>query len=127
MSGEAGQVATARCHCGRLLRAAKSVSRGFGPRCWAKIAAATRSTDLSAFSAAQAAKAAEAIEQLAVVPLSRPGIYGHVSGDGTATYVVDTREQSCTCKAGQNGRRCYHLAAGLILDGAAPARRRTAA
>jgi hypothetical protein len=61
---------TAKCICGRTLRAAKSVKLGYGPR---------------------------------------------VSSDGTATYETNTAAQSCTCKAGQRGIRCYHLAAAEIL------------
>jgi len=46
-----------------------------------------------------------------------------VSGDGVTVYLTDAIEGSCTCKAGANGRCCYHLAAALILQAAAPVRK----
>ncbi len=79
--------------------------------------------DLSGFKAWQVTKATEAIEEQAVVPSSRPGLYASVSGDGVTVYLTDAIERSCTCKAGANGRLCYHLAAALILQAAAPARK----
>ena len=49
-------------------------------------------------------------------------MYAANSSDGAATYVVSVTDQTCTCKAGLNGRICYHLAAAQILT-AATARR----
>lgn len=85
--------------------------------------AAAETADLAAWHGWQIDKAAEAIEQGAVVPLSREGIYAVVSSDGVTTYLVDAIEQSCTCKAAANGRRCWHLAAVAIVDAAAITRR----
>ena len=112
--------------CGRRLTAAASIGAGYGRVCRSRIAQAAQVADLSAFHAWQAKKAREAIEMRAVVPSSRTGLYVAVSGDGTTVYLVDVLEGSCTCKAAANGRRCYHLAAALILVAAAPAVRRAA-
>jgi len=89
----------------------------------ARIAVAAQVADLAGFHDWQVDKARETIEVQAIVPLSRPGLYAAVSGDGVTVYLVDAREGSCTCKAAANGRRCYHLAGALILAAAAPARK----
>ncbi|MCK2219717.1 helix-turn-helix domain-containing protein [Actinomadura sp. ATCC 31491] len=61
--------------------------------------------------------ARDAIEQGAILPTSRPGIYTAVSSDGTTHYLV--AEESCTCPAGTKGRyRCYHRAAVALLEAA---------
>jgi Family of unknown function (DUF6011) len=109
--------------CGRVLTAAASVSRGLGRTCRARIAAAAQVADLSEFHGWQVDKAREAIEQGAVVPSSRQGLYAAVASDGVLTYLVDAHERSCTCRAAANGHRCYHLADALILDAASIARR----
>ncbi len=63
----------------------------------------------------QVEKATELLEQGGIVAISsRPGRYRAVSGDGTVTYLVDAVARSCTCKAGERGVRCYHLAAALM-------------
>ena len=108
---------TAKCICGRTLRAAKSVARGYGPRCWAKIQEAAKVVDLAAYKANQIAKAAELIELRAIIRTA-PATFAAVSSDGTATYETNAAAQSCTCKAGQRGIRCYHLAAAQILNAA---------
>jgi hypothetical protein len=62
-------------------------------------------------------KAREAIEQRAILPTSRPGMWTAVSSDGTTTYLVHAA--GCTCKAGQTGRLCWHRCAVAILTAAA--------
>ncbi|HMH94175.1 MAG TPA: DUF6011 domain-containing protein [Streptosporangiaceae bacterium] len=110
-----------RClRCGRLLTAQASVSRGYGRTCRARITAAAEAADLTAFKAEQVEKAREAIADGAVIPTSRPAVYAVSSTDGTLVYITDAYAQTCTCKAGANGRRCWHLAATLVLDAAAP-------
>ena len=71
----------------------------------------------------QHAKMAELIEDGGIVPVSRPGVYAAASSDGSTVYVADVNAATCTCKAGQNGRACYHLHAALVLNAAIPARR----
>jgi SWIM zinc finger len=64
------------------------------------------------------AKMTELIEDGGIVPVSRPGVYAATSSDGSTVYVVSVNDGTCTCKAGQNGRDCYHLSAALVLDAA---------
>lgn len=124
MTSTTGHQHQALClRCGRPLRAVRSVSDGFGRWCKARVREAAGTADLSAFHGWQIDKAREAIEQQAIVPSSRKGLYAAVSGDGTTVYLVDAIEVSCTCKAGANGRSCYHLAGALILWASAPARK----
>lgn len=75
--------------------------------------------NLDNFKPVQVDKAREAIEQGAVIPTSRSGLYFAVSSDGTTHYLVDQAERSCTCPAGARGVRCYHLASAEILTAAA--------
>lgn len=108
--------------CGRKLTAAKSRREGYGAVCKRRIrdAAATVVAPDE-----QMAKAAELIDDGGIVPVSRPGMYAATSSDGTTIYVIDVNAGACTCKAGQHGRYCYHLAAAQILT-AATLRRRAA-
>lgn len=76
--------------------------------------------DLGIYKAEQIEKALEAIEQQAILPTSRPGMFTAVSSDGSTTYL--THACGCGCRAGQRGIRCWHRAAVAILT-AAPARR----
>lgn len=112
---------TANCHrCGRRLTSSASVARGYGRTCRAKVREAAKVVDLTEYKAFQAAKAEELIEQGGIVPTARPALYLAVSSDGTSRYMVDATEHSCSCPAGDKGRRCYHLLAADILTAAAP-------
>lgn len=82
--------------------------------------AITVEVDLDIFKPEQVEKAREAVEQRAILPTSRPGLFTTVSSDGSTTYL--THAAACTCRAGQRGIRCWHRAAVAILE-AAPARR----
>jgi hypothetical protein len=116
----------ARClrpGCGRKLTSVKSVACGYGPVCRRRIREAEQAAELGNFHDWQLAKAREAIEQKAVIPSTREGLYASVSSDGVTVYLTDARDGSCTCKAAANGRRCYHIAAALILDAAQLKRR----
>lgn len=108
----------ARCtRCGRKLTAVKSVSAGYGRTCKAKIAKAAKVIDLAEYKAFQVAKAAELIELRAIVRTA-PALYLAVSSDGSVNYEVNQAEHRCSCKAGERGIRCYHLAAADILAAA---------
>jgi ribosomal protein L37AE/L43A len=121
------QTSPPRClRCRRRLTARASVGAGYGRTCRARIAEGAQVADLATFHPWQIEKAREAIEQQAIVPLSRPGLFAAVSGDGSTTYLVDTLKASCTCRAAAHGRACYHLAGALILHAAAPALSRAA-
>lgn len=72
---------------------------------------------LDAWKPAQIDKARELIEQGGIIPSSRRvGIYTAVSSDGTTTYLVHSA--TCSCPAGQRGRKCYHTAAVALLEAA---------
>jgi hypothetical protein len=101
-----------RCmRCGRTLR----VSTGYGPKCRAKVRQAVAVADAKP---EQRDKALELITDGGIVPTSRPGVFAAVSSDGTAVYVADATQGTCTCKAGQHGRLCYHLTAAQVLTAA---------
>lgn len=110
---------SAKClRCGRVLRSAKAIADGRGRTCQRKVRealAAIAATELAIYTAAQVANAAEAIADGAIVPADeiRPGLYVIVSSAGTDRYL--TGPTSCTCKASQYGKPCYHRAAALIL------------
>ncbi|MET8864713.1 helix-turn-helix domain-containing protein [Nonomuraea sp. NPDC004580] len=81
----------------------------------------TATADLDDFKPNQVDKARELIEQGAILPTSRKGMYSAVSSDGTTHYLVHA--SGCTCPAGQRGKhQCYHRAAVALLA-AVPARR----
>lgn len=110
----ATQTTTKCLRCGRTLRSAKSIAAGYGPTCAARIAQAAKVIDLAAYKANQIAKAAELIELKAIVRTTAT-TFAVVSSNGADTYETDTYRQTCTCKAGERGLRCYHLAAAQIL------------
>jgi hypothetical protein len=83
----------------------------------AKIAKAAKVVDLAEYKAFQVAKAQELIELRAIVRTA-PALYLAVSSDGSVNYEVNTAAHSCSCKAGERGLRCYHLAAADILAAA---------
>jgi hypothetical protein len=111
---------TARClRCGRKIRSAGAVARGYGRGCWAKVRTAESTVDLSAWSPRQAEDARELIEDGGVIPTAKPGVFRTVSTDGTAAYLTSAR--FCGCPAGLAGRRCYHGAAvRVVLAASAP-------
>ena len=100
--------------CGRKLRATASITRGYGPGCAARIAAAAKLTALAGYTADQIAKARELIEDGGITRIRR-GIYRAASSDGTKTYLVAATGQ-CNCPAGLRGRACYHVATARIVS-----------
>lgn len=120
---------TAHCRrCRSLLTSARSVAQGIGPTCQRNerrealeqqaMATATACVDLAAFKDATRVldKAEQLIEDGAILPTRHAGQYLASGSDGVSTYLVDTVERSCTCKAGQRLGRCNHLVAAEILD-----------
>lgn len=102
--------------CGRTLRSAEAVSRGYGSGCWRKIRRAARAADLSAWTGSQAADARQALEDGAVVPSTREGVYHVVSSDGSEVY--RTHANGCSCTNGlqtRPSRPCWHRAAVAIV------------
>ncbi|MFB4312906.1 hypothetical protein [Actinomadura sp. 21ATH] len=99
--------------------------RGWGDRCWrnklrqeaaraAAITAAVAQVDVTAFKdpAPVIAKAEQLLLDDALIATRVPGQYLANGSDGVSTYLTDTVERSCTCKAGARHGRCNHLVAG---------------
>ncbi len=106
--------------CGRKLTSEASIARGYGRRCAAKIRAARESADLSAWTPKQVEQARELIEDAALVPAGRDGVFLAVSTDGTEVYRCAAG--FCECPAGQKEKHCYHVCAVTItLAASAPA------
>ena len=103
---------TTKCgRCGRTLTAAKAVAEGYGRTCKARIAAAAK---VAADQPAQVTKALELIADGGIVRATG-ALFLAMSSDGTVRYEVNPTAGSCSCKAGQYGRPCYHkLAATLV-------------
>lgn len=102
--------------CGRILHSPNSVALGYGPTCFRKIRAAAEVVDLSAYKREQVKKAAELLAHGGVIRAGH--LYLVASSDGSARYQTSPTSGTCTCKAGQHGRRCYHLAAATVLAAA---------
>jgi len=111
--------------CRHVIRSAEALATGYGAGCRAKIRKAARTADLSQWTPAQVAEARQAIEDGAVVPSTRPGVFHVVSSDGGEVH--KTAEHGCNCADGlQNKppRPCWHRAAVVIvLAASAPAPR----
>jgi len=110
--------------CGYTLRSAKAIARGYGSRCWAKVRKAAQQADLSAWTPSQVEEARQAIEDGAVVPSGRPGVFHVVSVDGTEVHL--THRNGCNCTAGlktHQPRPCWHrCAVAIVLASQAPAK-----
>jgi len=107
------QVRCLRCH--RILQAQKSLSEGYGPGCRARIRAAAMAEALRDFTATQVDKARELIGDKGIVRTGFAGVFRVVSTDGSAYYLTAATGQ-CNCRAGLNGRRCYHVAAAVMVQ-----------
>lgn len=99
-------------HCRRVLRSAKSVSLGAGPKCLRKVRDAEQTADLRDYKPSQIDAARELIADGAIIPL-RSVVFLTVSTDGTETY--RSAPTGCNCPGGLKGRRCYHTAAARLL------------
>ncbi|MUN41451.1 hypothetical protein [Actinomadura litoris] len=125
---------TAHCRrCRALLTNPRSVAEGITRPCLRKeraeaaalaearasvVEVAVNAIDTTAFKNPQAVKdkAVQLILDGAIVPTRFDGVYLATGSDGVSTYLTDTVERSCTCKAGQRLGRCNHLIAGDALD-----------
>lgn len=108
---------TATCtRCGKPLTSARSIAAGYGPTCACRVRAVLRTIDMYAYGPAQIVKAIELVELGAIV---RDGAnWTAVASNGIDHYTVAPYTQTCTCPAGQHGRRCYHLLAATALAAA---------
>lgn len=105
---------TTHClRCGRTLRSADSVKRGYGRTCRAKVTAAAKAKAAADFKPDTATKAMELIEMGGIVAI-RTRVFRTVSSDGTRTYL--TAPEACNCAAGLKGKFvCFHRAAAAIM------------
>lgn len=114
------QTSTCR-RCGRTLTSARSIREagqngGYGRGCATKITDATLAVAATE-TTSQIQQATELIEDGAIVHWTHH-LYLSVSTDGGVYYETMPAagtHGACTCKAGQYGRRCYHLVAADIL------------
>jgi hypothetical protein len=104
--------------CGRKIKAGL-----YGAKCAAKIREAERAADLSAWTPSQVAEAEQAIEDGAIVPSTREGVFHVVSSDGTEVH--RTAAPGCNCVNGlktRPPRPCWHrCAVAIVMAAAAPA------
>lgn len=112
----AAPVPCRRCH--RPLTSQRSIREaqrngGYGRGCAHKIEQAAKAA-ATVLGAARVEKATDAIETGAVAQAA-PNRFQVVSSDGTQTYDVDLAAGTCTCRAGQFGRHCYHLTSAVLL------------
>ena len=108
--------ATTKCRrCHRTLRSAASIAAGMGRTCARKTRqeAAARLV-LANYSSVQVEKVRELLADGGVQRVDRTTFLA-VASNGIDRYEVSTAHASCTCKAGQNGRACYHLGAAQLL------------
>jgi hypothetical protein len=90
---------TRRClGCRRPIRSAEALATGYGAGCRAKIRRAAKQADLSAWTPSQVEDARQAIEDGAVVPTNREGVFNVVSIDGTEIHLV--HRDGCNCTSG---------------------------
>ena len=104
--------------CRHLIRSAESLATGYGAGCRAKMRKAQRTADLSAWTPSQVEDARQAIEDVAVVPSNRAGVFHVVSSDGTEAY--RTSRDGCTCQNGlktHQTRPCWHRLAVVLVTG----------
>lgn len=115
---------THRClDCRRPIRSAESLATGRGVGCRAKLRKAAKAADLSAWTPSQIEDARQAIEDGAVVPSNRKGVFHVVGSDGTEVHLV--ARAGCNCTSGLKTcrpRPCFHrCAVAIVLAAQAPA------
>jgi hypothetical protein len=101
-----------RCH--RALRSTDSIARGMGRTCARKHRQETAARlVLASYSPVQVEKVRELLADGGLARVDRTTFLA-VASNGVDRYEVSTAHASCTCRAGQNGRQCYHLAAATL-------------
>jgi hypothetical protein len=109
--------------CRHVIRSAEALATGYGAGCRAKMRKAAKTADLSAWTPSQVEDALQAIEDGAVVPSTREGVYHVVSSDGTEVHLV--HRDGCGCTNGlltRPSRACYHRCAVAIVTAASDPR-----
>ena len=103
-----------RCH--RTLRSASSIAAKMGRTCARKARQeAAAKLVLASYSPVQVEKVQELLRDGGAVRTGRH-TFTVVASDGVRRYDVNATTASCTCKAADNGRRCYHVAAAQGTD-----------
>lgn len=72
----------------------------------------TRRADTTDWQTHQVASALDLIADAAILPLGT-GAYAAISSDGAERYTCTPG--TCTCKAAENGRRCFHILAARMI------------
>ena len=127
LSGMSNATETPRClGCRRPIRSAEALATGYGAGCRAKM---RKAADLSAWTESQIEDARQAIEDGAVVPSTREGVFHVVSKDGAEVHLV--AREGCNCENGMKTRQprpCWHrCAVAIVLASQAPAASKPAA
>jgi hypothetical protein len=102
--------------CGRALRNAAAVAKGYGKGCWRKVRQSELTVSSSPWSTAQIEDAHLAIVDGAVVPSGREGVFHVVSSDGSEIHL--THRDGCNCVAGLKTlppRPCWHRRAVTVV------------
>lgn len=94
--------------CGRGLTDPRSIARGYGPKCFARMRAVAATHKPEALR-----KALELIADGGMVSVHGGRAFIVVSSSGTDTY--RTAPTGCTCTAGRFGRTCYHQVAAKLI------------
>lgn len=76
----------------------------------------TTASPLAAFPTVALGKASKLIDSGRIAHVDGGHEYLATSSDGVTRYITDAYRQTCTCPAGVQGRRCYHLAAAIAMD-----------
>lgn len=98
------------------LTSPESIARGYSKACAAKVRAAAKAADLSQWTPSQVEDARQAIEDGAVVPSNREGVFHVVSTDGSEVHL--THRDGCNCTSGLQTlppRPCWHRCAVAIV------------
>lgn len=79
-----------------------------------------RHADLTPYKdqARAADKVVQLLEDGALVPATRPGLYTAISSDGTDKYFVDAHLGHCDCRSFTNRTYCTHLTATQAIEAA---------
>lgn len=72
-------------------------------------------TPLASYTEAQIRKAITLIKTGHVRHVEHTHEYLVTASDGVTRYICDAYRLTCTCRAGELGRHCYHLAAAIAL------------
>ncbi|MEU4804329.1 DUF6011 domain-containing protein [Actinosynnema sp. NPDC023587] len=117
----AAPATTTRCtRCGRVLRAARSIAKGYGRGCETKIRAAIKAEATAGFKDAAIEKAEQVIADGGIVAIRtrHTPVFRVAASKGDGFYLA--APQACNCPAGLRSiHPCYHRIAAAILTATA--------